>query len=218
MLDNILSVIFLLLTGIVAIYVGFYMLKEYASTKKLYHLFWGISFVVLFVSGVLIIFLGFEVLAEPLIPVIAALIPISIAVGLLFAVYDDKPIYGWGFLIAEAILIVITSITRLGGNLDSAGLIMGMHIPAGGLIMILPLLSKEKYAYLYTVGGAVISLGGSLLAFVAIGSPILEADTIYLLLPPILLITGAFFTLGIILPEKWKLEVPIITPMFVKQV
>lgn len=218
MLDNILSVILLLITGVVAIYVGFFMLKEYftSSAKKLYLLFWGISFIVLFVSAVLIIFLGFDVLGEPLIPVIAALIPIGIAVGLLFAVYDDDPKYGWAFFVAEAILMVITAIARLGGNLDSAGVIVAIHIPAGAMIMLLPLIAKEKNAYLYTLGGVFSSVGGSLLAFVAIGSAIIDVDTIFLILPSLWLISVGLFTLGIILPEKWKLEVPIISPLFVK--
>ncbi len=216
MLTNIVSVIFLLLTGIVAIYVGLFLLKEYMSSKKPYHLFWSIAYVVLFVSGVLIIIFDFEILKTELVPVIAALIPVGMAVGLLFAVYDDKPMYGWIFFLYEIVMMVVTAWVRLGGAESTSGLIMAMHIPSGALIMLLPLLSGEKNGYLMSIGGLLISVGGALLAFVAVGSPILTETQIFLVLPPLLLIVGAFFTLGIILPEKWRLEVPVLSGIFVK--
>ncbi len=216
MLDNLVSIIFLLLTGIVAVYVGIFLLKEYVASKNKYHLFWGISYIVLFVSGVLIILFDFDILKTELVPVVAALIPIGMAVGLLFAVFEDNPLYGWVFLLYELIMMVITAWVRLAGDTSTSGLIMAMHIPSGILIILLPIVSKEANAYFMSIGGVLISFGGALLAFVAIGSPILTEGQIFLVLPPLLLIVGAFFTLGIVFPEKWRINVPFISDMLVK--
>ena len=53
-----------------------------------------------------------------------------------------------------------------------------------------------------------MSLGGVLLAFVFIESPILERDEINEVLPLLLVIVGVLLVLGIILPTKWKVALP----------
>jgi len=57
---DILSALILLIVGVVAIVLALFLLKEYLSSKKPYHLSWAISFLVLFISGVLIILLGWS--------------------------------------------------------------------------------------------------------------------------------------------------------------
>ncbi|MHA2031448.1 MAG: hypothetical protein ACW99Q_18890, partial [Candidatus Kariarchaeaceae archaeon] len=129
---DIISAIFLLLTGVVALLMGIYLIQAYNIDKKLYHLWWAVALFVLFVSGVLIIILDFDVLDEKLIPVVAALIPVGIAIGLYFAVWEDKP-YGWYFTLYAAIGIVLLTMSRLVIAFEVAisGLIMGVHIPCG---------------------------------------------------------------------------------------
>ncbi len=215
---DIISAIFLLLTGIVALYVGIYLLKAYGSGKSLAHLFWAIGFLVLFVSGVLIIIFGFNVLGLSFIPPVAALIPVGIAAGLLFAIYDEKPMYGWIFLAYELIMIIYTTIVRLGGNTNTPGLIMAIHIPGGLIIVIIPFLSGQDKAWMFSIGGALISFGGMLLAFLKLSTPfmgIFTANVIFAVLPPLLLIVGAFFTLGLVYPEKWRVDIPMVTEKLV---
>ncbi len=219
MLTDVFGIIFLLLTGIVALIVGIILIKEYMAKNSMGHLFIGIGFLVLFVSGVLIILFGFEILENPIIPPVAALIPVGIATGLLFAIYDDKPKIAWGFLSYELVMIIITSIIRLGGNTDTPLWIMAIHIPGGLVIFFLPIFSGENKAWMISIGGALISVGGMLLAFLKLSTPlfgIFTAEVIFAILPPLLLIVGAFFTLGLIYPEKWRIEVPVISAMLIK--
>ncbi|MHA2090857.1 MAG: hypothetical protein ACW98K_08350 [Candidatus Kariarchaeaceae archaeon] len=223
---DIISAIFLLLTGVVALLMGIYLIQAYNIDKKLYHLWWAVALFVLFVSGVLIIILDFDVLDEKLIPVVAALIPVGIAIGLYFAVWEDKP-YGWYFTLYAAIGIVLLTISRLDIAFEgaSSGLIMAVHIPSGLSIVLLPYYSArsgitEKTSIFYSIGGVLISFGGSLLAFLQIDDEgflgVFDKDTIYSVLPPLLLITGAFFVLGIILPSKWRINVPVLSNMLIK--
>lgn len=208
---DILSAIVLLITGVVALVVGIALLQAYLADKALELLFWSISFLVLFIAGVLIIFLGFDVLGEPAIPPIAALIPVGIAAGLLFAIYSEKKTINWIFVAYELIMIIYTAIVRMGGNTDSAMLIMASHIPAGLLIVILPFMTSEDKAWYFFLGGGLVSVGGMLLAFLKLGNPILTADLIFTLLPWILLVAGVCFTLAVIYPEKWRVNVPWLT-------
>ena len=215
MMSDYVGMIFLLLTGLVAIYVGILLLKEYFDQKHIYHLYWGIAYLVLFVAGVLIILFDWQILDAPLVPFASTLIPLGLAVGLLYAVYEDKP-YGLWFLIYGLIGLVLI---LLGGyNVGGMGkinfiFIMFVHIPAGLIIVLLPAYTAikgitENTAWYFSIGGLLISIGGMLLAFLKAGSPILTANQIFAILGPLLLLVGAFFTLGIALVSKWKVSVP----------
>lgn len=216
---DIVSAIFLLLTGLVALIVGIILLKEYLAKKTIYHLMWAIAFLVLFVSGVLILLLGFDVLGNPLVPPVVALIPVGLAAGLLFVMYDNQKI-GWGFLGYEMVVIVITLIMGIIDGSTNSLLIMASHIPAGLAIFILPFISGENKAYMFSIGGALISTGGMLLAMMKLTESdffLFQADFIFAVLPPLLLIVGAFFTLALIYPEKWRVNVPVLSGMLLKE-
>ena len=216
---DIVSAIFLLLTGVVALVVGVLLLKEYLAKKTMHHLWWSIAFLVLFASGVHIILRGFEVLNSPLIPPIAALIPVGLAVGLLFVMYENDKI-AWGFLGYEGIMILITLIMGLIDGETNSVLIMAIHVPAGLAIFFLPFMSGEDKAYMFSIGGALISVGGMLLAMMKLTTSdfvLFQADFIFAVLPPLLLIVGAFFTLAVIYPEKWRIEVPVLSGMLLKE-
>ncbi|MCY3414504.1 MAG: hypothetical protein INQ03_22845 [Candidatus Heimdallarchaeota archaeon] len=217
---DILSILLLLITGVVALLVGIILIKEYIAKKSFGHFFIAVGYLVLFVSGVLIIILGFEVLKEPIIPPVAALIPVGIATGILFFKFEEKPLIPWVFFGYEIVMIIITLIVRLGGNTDSAGLVMAMHIPSGLIIFFLPLFTGQNKAWFITLGGGLISFGGMLLAFAGSGNPlfgIFDYDMIFAVLPLLLLIVGVCFTLGLIFPEKWRIAVPVLSPMLIKE-
>jgi len=217
------ALVLLLLVGVVALVLAIFLALAYLKDKGLHHLFWAVSFLVLFVSGVLIILYDFTILSEPLVPVVAALIPAGLAIGVLYALYDSKP-WGLFYAIYALVMIVLLAVIRLdliAGMSDlSSYILMAQHIPSGLIITFVPLyaafVSKdlETSGALFGIGGLLMSVGGVLLAMVAIDSPILSATEIFNILPLLLVIVGLFLFFGIILPEKWKIEIPIISGLF----
>jgi hypothetical protein len=164
-MTDILGLVLLLTTGVVALLMCIWLIIDYAKNRKPYHILWAISMAVLFVSGVLIILFDWGVLENALVPAVAALIPTAF--------------------------------------------IMIIHIPAGLAIVILPIYTAiikdtEMTSIMFSIGGLLISIGGALLAFLKLGSAILSAETIFLILPGLLLIVGALISLGIIFPTKWR--------------
>jgi hypothetical protein len=212
---DIFSALILLVVGVVAIVLALFLLKEYLETKKIYHLSWAISFIVLFVSGVLIIFLGFEVLTEPLIPVVAALIPVCLAVGLFNVVWPEKQ-YWLFYTIYAVVGILVLTVARMDiflGEMKTM-ILMAVHVPSGLSIVLIPLYTgfvtkdTEWTSVFFSIGGLLISFGGVLLAFLKLDMAILSQDQIFAILPLLLLIVGVFFVLGIGLPTKWKVKLP----------
>ena len=218
MLDDLLAVTLLLVTGVVALIMAILLILDYLKNKKVYHVAWAISFLVLFVSGVLIILNDFTILEEPLVPVVAAFIPACLAIGLFFAVWDDKP-YGLYYTIFTIVMVVVLAVVRLElleGFADfSTPVLMALHIPSGLSIVCIPLYTAftketEMTSIFYSIGGLLISFGGILLAFLKLENPILTQEEIFAVLPLLLVIVGVFFVLGILLPTKWKTEIPFI--------
>ena len=221
----------LLVVGVVAIILALLLFKEYIATKKTYHLAWGVSFLVLFISGVLIILLGWDVTILnindeqifKLVSPIAALIPAGLAIGLVFAVWPDTK-YGLFYAIYCIVLIGVLTLMKLEVFLpDMASMaLMGSHIPSGLIISFLPLytafVSKdtEWTSAFFGIGGLLISFGGVLLAFATVEgmTEILPLTDIFSVLPFLLLIVGVLFVLGIGLPSKWKVEIPVISGLF----
>ena len=223
MITDLVPLVLLLLVGVVALVLAVFLALAYLKDKGLHHLFWAVSFLVLFVSGVLIILNDFAVLSEPLVPVVAALIPAGLAIGVLYALYDGKP-WGLYYAIYALVMIVLLAVIRLelvaGMDDFSSYILMAQHIPSGLIITFLPLyaafVSKdlETTGALFGIGGLLMSVGGVLLALVAIDSPVLTAAEIFNILPLLLVIVGLFLFFGIILPDKWKIEIPIISGFF----
>lgn len=188
------------------------LLRDYSKNKKVYHLAWAISFLVLFVSGVLIILFSYTILDEPLVPVVAAFIPACLVIGLFFAAWDDKP-YGLYYTIFTVVMVVALAVVRSLPDLAdfSTPVLMGLHVPSGLAIVGIPLykaLKKETEitSLFYSIGGLLISIGGVLLAISKTNADIEELT--FTVLPLLLVIVGVFFVLGIVMPSKWKVEIP----------
>ncbi|MFX0012956.1 MAG: hypothetical protein ACFFB2_03945 [Promethearchaeota archaeon] len=214
---NLIPITLLLITGLVALVMAVFLLLDFLKNRKVYHLAWAISFLVLFVSGVLIIINGFTILEEPLVPVVAAFIPACLAIGLFFVVWDDKP-YGLLYTVYTVVMVAALAVVRLellsGFDAFSTPVLMGLHIPSGLSIVGIPLYTAftkktEITSIFYSIGGFLISFGGVLLAFLKLDAPILTADQIFDVLPLLLVIVGVLFVLGILLPEKWRPENPL---------
>lgn len=221
---DLIGALVLLVVGIVAIVLALLLFKEYLATKKPYHLAWGISFLVLFISGVLIILLGWEdTLGFALVPPVAAFIPACLAIGLVFAVWPEK-IYGLVYAVYCLVVIGVLTLMKLEIILPELAsmAVMGSHIPSGLIISFLPLytafISKETEwtSAFFGIGGLLISFGGVLLAFATVEgmAAILPLSDIFTVLPFLLLIVGVLFVLGIGLPSKWKVEIPVISGLF----
>ncbi len=216
MLSDPLAIILLLVTGVVALVMAVLLILDYLKNKKIYHVAWAFSFLILFVSGVLIILFDFTILEEPLVPVVAAFIPACLAIGLFFAVWNDKP-FGLYYTIFTIVMVVLLALVRLdllpGFAVLSTPVLMGLHIPSGLFLVGIPLYTAftketEMTSIFFSIGGLLISFGGVLLAFLKLDIPILSGEQIFAILPLLLVIVGVFFVLGILLPSKWKVEVP----------
>lgn len=216
MLDDIIAnfipITLLLITGAVALVMAILLFLDYLKNRKAFHLAWAISFLVLFVSGVLIIIFGYDILAEPLVPVVAAFIPACLVIGLFFAAWDDKP-YGLYYTIFTVVMVFVLAVVRLLPDLSdfSTPVLMGLHVPSGLAIVGIPLytaLTKktEITSIFYSIGGLLISTGGVLLAISKTNEDV--AQLTFDVLPLLLVIVGVFFVLGIILPTKWRVEIP----------
>ncbi len=213
---DILTLLLLLVTGLVALIMAIFLFMDYFKNKKVFHLWWAISMLVLFLAGLLFVLTDYAILYDPLIPIVATIIPVGLAVGLLYAVMPDKP-YGLYYTIYSIVLIIVQAAGRYITGLEAVALpsLLAVHIPSGLIIVFLPLMTAIKKDTEYTsiffsLGGLAISLGGMLLAFVKINSPLLPLATILAILPILLLLVGVLYLLGIFLPTKWKAAFPLV--------
>ena len=213
------AVILLLITGVAAILFGLFMLLDFVKNKKIYHLLWALSFLVVFVAGVLLVVTNdYSLLLSPVVAALAALIPGGIAAGLYFAVFEENNKIGLGYLLFVLVMVILIGIIKtleaLGQPIKPSIVVMIAHIPSSLSIILLPLYTTLKTkdtdwkALLMTIGGFIISIAGVMLAFLTAGSALFPADLIFLLLPIVLLLTAVFFALGMLLPEKWSFEIP----------
>jgi len=210
------AVILLLLTGIAAILFALFMVLDFVKNKKIHHLLWALSFIVLFVAGIVLVFTNdYSLLLSPLVAALAVLIPGGIAAGLFFVVFEEKSkLYGYIYLVFVLVMVVLVGIAKVGLSPGQSYTVMAAHIPSSLSIILLPIYTTYKTkdtdwkALLVSIGGIVVSIAGLLLAFFSL-SPNLGLLTLILtLLPYILLLTAIFLALGMLLPEKWGFAIP----------
>ena len=210
------AVILLLITGIAAILFGLFMVLDFLKNKKIHHLLWALSFIVLFVAGIILVFTdNYGLLLTPLVAALAVLIPGGIAAGLFFVVFEEKSkLYGYIYLVFVLIMVVLVGVVKVMENSAQSATVMLAHIPSSLSIILLPIYTTYKAketdwkALLITIGGFVISVAGVLLAFLTAGSTLFTAELIFTLLPWVLLLTAIFFAFGMLLPEKWGFVIP----------
>ena len=135
-LDN----LFLLLTGLLAVYLCWYFWKRYNLNKALHNIYYLMGFAVLLVSGLLLIFLGLDILASPYVLTVASLIPLGISMGLAEEYFPKwKKAFKW-FAAIGFLAIAVSSI----GGLDIVKKISVplFHGVAGLVIFLGPFLAK----------------------------------------------------------------------------
>lgn len=162
-----------------------------------------VAFGTLLVTGLLLLILGFEVLDSPVIAVLATLIPLALSLGL---VWQHRPGLRLFYLSFAGIGLAAITVTRFfqANRRVSAAVLALIHGVAGMIIFLLPILlaiqgTARPLFSLVGVGGALIGLGGLLLAFIKQGSPILSQAQIYRVLPGLLFLTTLCFTAGFLM-------------------
>ena len=196
---SVLDRILLLTTALLSAYqiaVGIEGLGSLAVTS------YTIAFGVLLVASLILIILGFEALESPLVVAVAALIPLSLSLGL---ISQYVPTYQDGYMTFAVLGFLAIGITRnlTPGRTATITLTL-VHGTAGLLIFILPIVlslrGKTRPGFvLVGIGSGLIGIGGLLLAFLRAGRPLLSAKTIYTVLPALLLIMTIAFMAGLAL-------------------
>ncbi len=159
-----------------------------------------ISFGVLLVAGLLLIILGFDALESPVVVVVSTVIPLSLALGL---VWEHLPALRTPYVLFTMVGFAAVIVTRSapgGGRLPTV-VIAIVHGIAGLTIFLLPILTalrgETRLAFaLVGIGGALIGLGGLLLSFLKTGRPILSRETILKVMPGLLLLMTICFVAG----------------------
>lgn len=194
---SVLDRILLLVTGLLA---AFQIAFGIDGSLSLPVVAYTISFGVLLVAGLLLIILGFDVLDTPAVVIISTLIPLSLATGL---VWEYLPSLQGFYLVLTLIGLVAIIVTRsfsIPGKLPTIVLAL-IHGVAGMTIFLLPIIfaisgkADPMFAFV-GIGGALIGVGGLLLAFLKSGKPILSQKFILKVLPGLLLLMSLCFVIG----------------------
>ncbi len=159
-----------------------------------------IAFGVILVAALLIFILGMEILDSPLVVIVSTIIPLSLAVGL---VWQHLASWRTSYLVFAIIGFLAVTLTRLSpasGKIPTIVLAI-VHGIAGMTIFLLPIVfsiqgNARPMFSLVGVGGALIGVGGLLLSFLKTGKPILSREIILKLFPILLMLTTAFFVAG----------------------
>jgi hypothetical protein len=192
--------LFLLLTGLTAIYLLWRFYTRWDKEKKLYDLYYSMGFFVLLVSGLLLIFLGLRILASPYVLTVASLIPLGISMGLVEEYFPQyKRAFKW-FALVGFLAIAISAI--FGIDIVKKISVPLFHGVAGLVIFLGPFLAKKapKGFWWVGIGGVLIGLGGIALAFISMGAQLLffSPSFVMLILTPLLLLMTLAFTYGFV--------------------
>jgi hypothetical protein len=190
--------LFLLLTGLVAIYLLWRFYTRWSKEKKLYDLYYGMGFLVLLVSGLLLIFMGYGILGTPFVLTVASLIPLGISMGVAEQYYPSwKKAFKWFALIG----FLAIAATSFGGMETLRKISVPLFHSVAGLVIFLgPFYAKgaPKGFFWVGIGGVLIGLGGIALAFISVGAQLLffSPAFVMLILAPLLFLMSLAFAWG----------------------
>jgi hypothetical protein len=159
-----------------------------------------LGFGVLLVAGLLLIILGFEILDSPAVVIVSTLIPLSLALGLAWQYLEDYRTAALIFAIGGFLAVSLTRLIPAPGRIPVFTIAI-THGIAGLTIFLLPIILASNGTVrpgfaLVGIGGALIGVGGLLLSFLKAGKPILPRETIFRILPGLLLLMTAAFVAG----------------------
>jgi len=159
-----------------------------------------IAFGILLVAGLLLIILGFDVLDSPIVIIVTTGIPLGLSMGLVWEhVAAYRTLYLL-FVILGFLAVLTTRLLPLRSRLPVLVLAI-VHGVAGltifGLPIFLGITGQARPAFILVgVGGALIGVGGLLLAMLKGGKPLLSRATILRVLPGLLLLMTLAFVEG----------------------
>ena len=187
----------LLATGLLAAYQIVVGINDLSTAPIIAY---TIAFGVLLVAGLLLIILGFDVLDAPVVVIVSTVIPLTLSLGLVWEHLSAFRTPYLVFAILGFLAVVATRATPMQNKLPTV-VIAVVHGIAGLTIFLLPIVIavqgtvRPTFA-LVGVGGALIGLGGLLLSFLKAGKPILSRETIFKVLPGLLLLMTVCFVAG----------------------
>jgi hypothetical protein len=189
--------ILLFLTGFLAAYQIAIGIDHFS---KIPIIAYTIGFGVLLLAGLLIIILGFEVLDSPIVVIISSAIPLSLSLGLVWEYLIAFRVIYLVFIIFGYLAIMATRIFPIKNSLPLI-VVAVFHGVAGLIIFILPevLVFSGQTGPIFSLvgfGGALIGIGGLLLVMLRAGKSLLSSQTIFRILPILLLLMTASFVLG----------------------
>ncbi|MBY8979703.1 MAG: hypothetical protein KGD72_04885 [Candidatus Lokiarchaeota archaeon] len=216
--------IVLWLSAIIGIIFALFLLASYLNTRKREHLYWGISFALLWINTHIAIAGGtYAYFLQEVPATFSALMVGLFAVGLFINVKPEKEKLGNYLLIyVIAMSLAIGFFKQATVNIVLGTepilvsiLVMALHIPSAILIIWLPLQTREengKSALMMTIAGALMSLVGLLLALAT-----LEVFTGYTLVGYLFIVFSLFpfvylaaiiaFAWGIFVPKRWSFDI-----------
>ena len=189
--------ILLLITGLLAAYQVAIGIDGFATLPIIAY---TIAFGIILVAGLLLIILGFDVLDSPVIVVVSTIIPLSLALGLVWQHLPSIRIPYLIFAHLGFLAILITRAIKFRNKLPIMVITL-VHGIAGITIFLLPIAlsatGKMDPAFsLVGIGGALIGVGGLLLSFLKAGKPILSRKAIFRILPGLLLLMTSCYVIG----------------------
>ncbi len=203
---NLLDLVSLLLTGLVAAYMAFRLFQDFQKKdpKPRANIPYMVSFVVLLVSGLLLIFFGWGILPRPEIIVVTTLIPLGLAVGLVCEFHKEK--FGMPYKIFAVVGLLAIILTRFLPEVPRGLQIVAIatvHSVFGLTVFIIPILAvkmgKAPSGFIFvTVGEVLIGLGGIALTFLKSEGQLLffSGNFVMMILAPLLLLMALAFTWG----------------------
>lgn len=160
---------------------------------------YSVAFGVLLIASLLLMVMGLEVLDSPVVVIVSTIIPLSLSLGLISQFVPDFTQPYLVFVILGFLAVVLTrSIVPGRAEVPVLALVHGI---AGMVIFLLPIAlaiqDKAPLGFLLvSLGGALIGVGGLLLAFLKSGKPLLSRQMILRVLPTLLFLTSLSFTAG----------------------
>ncbi len=213
--------IVLWVSAIIGLVFALFLLASYLNTRKKEHLYWGISFALLWINTHIAIAGGSYAYFLQAVPATFFALMVGLfAVGLFINVKPDKEKLGnylliyvivmslaIGFFKQETVIIVLGTPAIL-----VPILVMALHIPMAILIIWLPLQTRDengKSALAMTIAGVLMSLVGVLLALATLGILATDAylEVVFNLFPFVYLLANLAFAWGTFVPKRWNFSI-----------
>lgn len=191
--------ILILITGLLAAYQIVVGIDNLSTAPMIAY---TIAFGVLLVALLLLIILGFEALESPVVVVVSTVIPLSLALGLVWEHLASIRTAYLLFAILGFVAVVFTRSAPIPAENSVPTIVIAIvHGIAGMTIFLLPIIVSMQAQVdpafsLIGVGGALIGLGGLLLSFLKTGKPILSRAAILRIMPGLLLLMTICFVAG----------------------